>query len=564
MTRVLIEFLSMKILLAVKNTYLLKSIKKETIYIGNICGLTMGGSISEKMKMTQSLQSKQKTICIVSSNMIHTSWDYRVVVSYYYVCSCHSHCLQMLVLWHHVLYHLTQMAVNDQCALCNLHTGCKMMCIICKKWTHPRGCYVTYDNFAMCLPCNHNCFPFSEISNIELLGLFPSTTKIIPTTFNEISFSLAEPHVPNDYPTPSEINSANSMFCHKHSYFYFNVRSLARNKHKIDTSFSICNVSPDFVAISETKLKSKCCTNKQIPNYNFVHVDSLTYTGGVGLYVNKKLQYTIRQDLELPIDGCESLFIEVKSNNVSGKKCIVGVIYRNPSNSQAFQLAFTNLLEIMHSEKSNYIIGGDINLNFLKYQIDTHITDYDSVLSLGCISLMNKPTRFSSTHQPSQLDHIDTNIIDDNTTTGIALSDISDYLPIFANFNFHPKCAKKYRPKIRCLKNFDLPSFLEDLNTALFDLDFHNQNNSDINITCNNFILMFNNILDQHAPLRFASRKETRSFHKPWLTKGLLTSISKKNALYKKMLSTNNPSISAKYQFYRNKITHLKESLKQN
>ena len=30
------------------------------------------------------------------------------------------------------------------------------------------------------------------------------------------------------------------------------------------------------------------------------------------------------------------------------------------------------------------------------------------------------------------------------------------------------------------------------------------------------------------------------------------------------MLSTNNPSISAKYKFHRNKITHLKESLKQN
>jgi len=51
----------------------------------------------------------------------------------------------------------------------------------------------------------------------------------------------------------------------------------------------MCNVSPDFIAISETKLKSKCSTNIQIPNYNFVHVDSLTNAGGVGLYVNKKL-----------------------------------------------------------------------------------------------------------------------------------------------------------------------------------------------------------------------------------------------------------------------------------
>jgi len=175
----------------------------------------------------------------------------------------------------------------------------------------------------MCLPCNRNCFPFCEISNIELLDLFTSTTKITPTTFNEISFSLAEPHVPNDYLTPSEINSANGMFCNKLSYFHFNVRSLVKNKHKIDTFVLMCNVSPDFIAISETKLKSKCCINIQIPNYNFVHVDSLTNAGGVGLYVNKKLQYNVRQDLELPIDGCESLFIEMKSNNVSGKNVLL-------------------------------------------------------------------------------------------------------------------------------------------------------------------------------------------------------------------------------------------------
>jgi len=134
----------------------------------------------------------------------------------------------------------------------------------------------------------------------------------------------------------------------------------------------------------------------------------------------------------------------VKSNNVSGKKYVVEVIYRHPSpNSQAFQLAFTNLLEIMHSEISNYIIGSDINLNFLKHQIDTHITDFvNSILSLGCISLINKPTRFSSTHQPSLLDHIYTNIIDDNTITGTELYDISDHLLIFANFNFHPNVPK--------------------------------------------------------------------------------------------------------------------------
>jgi len=32
-----------------------------------------------------------------------------------------------------------------------------------------------------------------------------------------------------------------------------------------------------------------------IPQPMLVHVDSLTNAGGVGLYVNKKLQYTVRQ-----------------------------------------------------------------------------------------------------------------------------------------------------------------------------------------------------------------------------------------------------------------------------
>jgi len=65
---------------------------------------------------------------------------------------------------------------------------------------------------------------------------------------------------------PPEINSANRMLCNKLSYFHFNVSSLAKNKHKIDTFFSMSNVSPDYISISKTKLKSKCFTNIQIPN----------------------------------------------------------------------------------------------------------------------------------------------------------------------------------------------------------------------------------------------------------------------------------------------------------
>ena len=39
---------------------------------------------------------------------------------------------------------------------------------------------------------------------------------------------------------------------------------------------------------------------------------------------------------------------------------------------------------------------------------------------------------------------------------------------------------------------------------------------------------IFNDTLDTHAPYRYASRKEQRSFNKPWLTKGIRLPLQKK------------------------------------
>jgi len=43
-----------------------------------------------------------------------------------------------------------------------------------------------------------------------------------------------------------------------------------------------------------------------------------------------------------------------------------------------------------------------------------------------------------------------------------------------------------------------------------------------------------------------------------------LTSIAKKNILYRKQLTTNNPNIIRIYNTYKNKLTHLKEISKLN
>ena len=104
-------------------------------------------------------------------------------------------------------------------------------------------------------------------------------------------------------------------------------------------------------------------------------------------------------------------------------------------------------------------------------------------------------------------------------------------------------------------------------NTFLTNLS-HNLNNlnpeaGEVNTLSDKFVKVFNDTLDKHAPFRYGSRKEQRSFNKPWLTKGILTSTAEKNTLYRKQLTTNNPNIIRQYKTYRNKPTHLEIS-KQN
>jgi len=188
----------------------------------------------------------------------------------------------------------------------------------------------------------------------------------------------------------------------------------------------------------------------------------------------------------------------------------------------------------------------------------------DCLASCGCVSLIRKPTRFSKNSKPTLLDHIYTNICDEKRiiNSGITIFDISDHLPIFVNFfNLQHPTHQNSKPKFRCMKHFDQTIFISDLSLKLNSL---NPEADDVNTLSDEFVKMFNDTLDTHAPYRYASKKEQCSFNKPWLTKGILTSIAKKNTLYRKQLTTNNPNIIRKYKTYRNKLTHLKEISKQN
>jgi len=104
--------------------------------------------------------------------------------------------------------------------------------------------------------------------------------------------------------------------------------------------------------------------------------------------------------------------------------------------------------------------------------------------------------------------------------------------------------------------------FLSDLSLHLNNL---NPEAGDVNTLNDEFVKVFNDTLDTHAQYHYASGKEQCSFNKPWLTKGILISIAKKNILYKKQFNaTNSSNIIKEYKTHRNKLTDIKELSKQN
>ena len=62
------------------------------------------------------------------------------------------------------------------------------------------------------------------------------------------------------------------------------------------------------------------------------------------------------------------------------------------------------------------------------------------------------------------------------------------------------------------------------------------------------------------------SRKEKRLNEKPWITRGILTSIKTKNRLFKKYYKSNSSDFSKKQQYkkYLNKLTHIKNIAKRS
>ena len=68
---------------------------------------------------------------------------------------------------------------------------------------------------------------------------------------------------------------------------------------------------PSIIFLTETRIYSNPTINVNIPGYTILHKPTPTKASGVGAYVSNNLKFSENETLNLDIEGCEDLWLEV-------------------------------------------------------------------------------------------------------------------------------------------------------------------------------------------------------------------------------------------------------------
>ena len=400
-------------------------------------------------------------------------------------------------------------------------------------------------------PCKLNCGVFTKTD--------PNVTNnlhFLNDDYNEL-FRNSNYYTVNQIVDYFNVAKSNSVIV-----MHFNVRSLSKNIDKLCEYISLMKCRPDVILITETKLKKNITSyNINLNGYNFIHRDSITNAGGVGIYIKNSIVFNTKE-FSFNLHGVEDLWIETTINK---KLYIIGVIYRHPTyesdNIDAFSKAMNDALHTFNLKKSNFCVLGDFNLNLFDIEKINNIRKYaNSLISCSVKCIVNKATRISDSSK-TLIDHVYVNNEQKKTLGGVALMDISDHLPTFAVIPNCKPITKLSTQVFREMKNFHTELYLRDLQEKYL---YFNPNQSNIHDAFLKFITVFNETVDLHAPLKKCSRKDKKLKEKPWITKAILISIKKKNQLFSNLHKKFTESKFQYFKTYRNNLNRIIKSAKQN
>ena len=199
---------------------------------------------------------------------------------------------------------------------------------------------------------------------------------------------------------------------------------------------------------------------------------------------------------------------------------------------------------------------GDFNIDLLK--VDDHRPTHDYlelIFSYSLLPTIYKPTRITET-TATIIDNILTN--DENVIkSSILVTDITDHMPTVLttrnNLTNHSGSTKKIT-----YKRIHTDDNIAKLKQRLIDVKWQEiLDNNNANDDYNKFIETFDTLYNECVPLKKCTNNRRKEPMSPWITKGLLKSINKKNKLYKQYLHSPSNKGLQKFKTYKNKLNML-------
>ena len=340
------------------------------------------------------------------------------------------------------------------------------------------------------------------------------------------------------------------------SVLHHNIRSLAANFD--DLTLLLSDLKHDFniIGLSETKIMidKPPLTNISMPGYQFASQPSKHNAGGVGFYIKDNIEFHFRDDLSSTTEEYECLWIEVHSKS---RNLLCSVNYRHPhSNLDSFSDYLSGAIDKISKENKYCILMGDININLLNFE--SHTATEDLINSLGTYCFQPhilKPTRITD-HSATLIDNIFFNSIEHHTISGNLLCDLTDHLPNFLIINKFSCVSNKIDIYRRDYSRFNESELITEVQSINWE-DVLPSDVNNVNDIFDTFHSTISEVIERHVPLKKLSRREIRLQAKPWITKGLRTSIAIKNKLYKLYLKSKGNYYFLKFKYYRNKLKHL-------
>ena len=358
------------------------------------------------------------------------------------------------------------------------------------------------------------------------------------------------------------------------SLLHLNIASLSKHIDELKALLGQLGHGFSVIGITETGLQNTIPTiNCDLPGYSFVHTPTKGVKGGSLLYISDHLLYTERLDLDSVFckdKELESKFIEIKRAN--DKDIIVGCIYRHPLMSMdEFNSDYLNpLLNKASMENKLLFLVGDFNVDLLKANSNKSFAEYlDTLSSYNLLPHIILPTRVTDV-SCTIIDNIFFNSVEFSTVSGNLVSSISDHFPQFMLLQNAP--PNTTTPLVEPTPVYDWSKFCaNDLAQEMSNLNWDVILQLDANDPTLSFDLFYNTVrglLDKHVPLKKLRNSKKRRKSNPWMTKGIFTSIKKRDHLRSCFLKEKDPDLKTllleSFKKYRNRIVTLCKLSKSN